>query len=349
MNKKKLRCVVIGLGRIGWLFHLPQIRKQPGFELAAVVDPDTQRLQEARQEFAVPLTLRNCAEVPLGEIDLAVIASPTHFHCAQAHYFLERGVDVFCDKPMALSWAEGEAMAECAARHGRRLTVYQPHRVTSDCLTAQQIIASGKLGEIYQIYRSCHNYSRRNDWQALTANGGGMLHNYGAHYIDQMFYLGGDSCARVACETRQILTLGDADDMVRALITGRSGCLYDLDINMASAISMPRLALYGRLGTAVTRDDGSWRLRYCPADQLPEINLHEELAAAGRRYPAEKLPWQEENLTAVPADADAFYRHVFSYFAEGGKPLVPIAETLEVMRTLDLCQAAAVRAAAQPV
>lgn len=341
MNQKELRCVVVGLGRIGWQFHLPQIRRQPGFQLAAVVDPDADRCQEACRDFAVPLAFASCEEVPLETVDLAVIASPTRFHAAQARFFLERGVDVFCDKPMALSWAEGEEMAAVAARHGRRLMVYQPHRVTSDCLTAQQIIASGKLGEIYQIYRSCHHFSRRNDWQAWTRNGGGMLLNYGAHYLDQMFYLNGDSAARVSCEWRRILTLGDADDMVRALITGRSGCLYDLDINMASALPMPRLALYGRLGTAVAGTDGSWRLRYCRAEELPEIALQEGMAAAGRRYPNEKLPWQEESIAALPDAADSFYRHVHRYFAEGGEPLVPIAETLEVMRTLEMCREAA--------
>lgn len=51
VTKKTLRCAVAGAGRIAWGFHLPQICMREGFELAAVADPDRQRLEEVKHAF----------------------------------------------------------------------------------------------------------------------------------------------------------------------------------------------------------------------------------------------------------------------------------------------------------
>ena len=50
---KSLRTAVIGAGRIGWMFHIPQALRHEGFDLVAVVDPLQERLDEVRAEFGV--------------------------------------------------------------------------------------------------------------------------------------------------------------------------------------------------------------------------------------------------------------------------------------------------------
>lgn len=332
---KTLRCAVVGLGRIGWQFHVPQIAERDGFVLQAAVDPGESRLKEAQDQYGAKTLVRDYRSLSTKEIDLAVITSPTKFHCEQTIWFLEHGVDVFCDKPIALSYAEGRRMADAAKKTGRKLMVYQPHRMTSEALTSQMILNSGKLGKLYLLVRNCDSFNRRNDWQAIAKNGGGMLFNYGAHFIDQMLFLGKDTCASVKCETRTVVSLGDADDVVKTLITGKSGCLYEVSINMATAISFPPLALFGDQGTAVELPEGKWRLRYC--ETMPELKLDENLSAFGRQYPNEELPWKEEIIDAIPEHYGDFYLHVYDYYAKGMDPFVPVEETLEVMRTIELC------------
>ena len=136
MTLNNLRCAVIGLGRIGWNFHIPQLMKYEGFTLSAIVDPNESRRQDAREKLGISALFKNCSEIADGSIDLAVISSPTPFHCEQALYFLRHGVDVFCDKPMAMSYAEAKTMARTAAELGRKLMVYQPHRLSTTALTA---------------------------------------------------------------------------------------------------------------------------------------------------------------------------------------------------------------------
>ena len=190
--KKILRTAVSGLGRIAWDFHLPQLCAHDGFHPVAVVDPCRERLAEAQARFGVSALYTDFGPM-LEELhpDLVVIASPTVFHAEQAIAAMQAGCDVFCDKPMSVNLTEAEAMLQAARRTGRRLMTYQPHRLNGEAQAVRAILDSGKLGRLYLIERLVKIYSRPNDWQAFYPNGGGMLLNYGAHYIAQFRYLTG--------------------------------------------------------------------------------------------------------------------------------------------------------------
>ncbi len=336
---KTLRCGVVGLGRIAWDFHLPEICRQEGFELAAIVDPNEERLREAGERFGVKNRFTSLSQM-LGSVkpDLTVIASPTIFHAAQAIEALRSGSCVFCDKPLALNQPEAARMFRAAQECGRKLMPYQPHRTSGECAAARRILGSGKLGEIYLIERHISHFSRRNDWQAFLRNGGGMLQNYGSHYIDQLLYLLNDRAERVKCELRRIVSLGDADDVVKIVISTRRDILLDISINQAAALELPRWRICGNRGAAVREADGSWRLRYFPPDALPETGADRTLAAAGRRYPREEIPWREEVVEPAAEVPGEYYRHCYDFFALDQPPLVPPEEAVELLRILDDCR-----------
>jgi scyllo-inositol 2-dehydrogenase (NADP+) len=337
---KKLRCVVVGLGRVAWNFHIPGLLSHPElFELSALVDPDLARLHEAAEKTGARILCQDCADLPADRIDLAIIASPTHLHKEQTLFFFKHGVDVFTDKPCAVNFKDAMEMGEAANRFTRKIMVYQPWRKRGMTVDAAAILASGKLGRVYMMRRTETRFVRRDDWQAKSAYGGGMLLNYGAHDIDQLFYLaGGDSPLSVRCELRRILSLGDAEDFVHALIRGRSQILHEIFINMAQAVEQPQMTLYGDLGTAELDTENNWLLRWCPAAEMPPLELQNSLAAKQRMYPAESLPWREESFP-LSNDVFDYYKACHEYYALGHKALVPFSETLEVMRTIDLCRA----------
>lgn len=335
---KKLKCAMVGLGRIGWHFHIPQILQHPGFELTAAVDPDPARLAEAEKTFGAVKLYADILEVPCETIDLAVIASPTKFHCEQTVHFLKNGVDVFCDKPAAMNPAEAKTMEKTASATGRKLMVYQPHRLTAETQCARAILSSGKLGEIFMVRRTSVNFVRRDDWQARSEAGGGMLANYGSHFIDQFLYLLRDSTDRVKCEKIRAISIGDAEDVVQLLLVSRKGILFHLDINMACPFREPSLALFGTCGTAVCQPDGQWTLKYCPQEAMPHKTVADALAAPNRMYPSENLPWREEHPSFQTPDNEAWYEKCYDYFALGKSPFVPFSQTLELVRTIELCR-----------
>ena len=334
---KVIRCGICGLGRIGWGFHLPAIKATEGLEAAAVADPLQERADEALSVYGVPHRFTDWRQMAdSGTIDLAVIASPTVFHREQCEYFLSRGIDVFCDKPMALTLEDAEAMADAAKKYGRKLMIYQPHRLIGLTLKAQEILRSGKLGKIWQIKRTISSFVRRNDWQSFSAQGGGMLNNYGAHFLDQLLYLGGDRKAvKVRCETERILSGGDAEDVVSVAMRGNSGILYKLEINMASALPFPDMELFGDRGSAFFQN-GQWHLKYC--SEMTELVMHEGYAAPDRRYPPRENNFTEETLENPEVSSYEWYKHCRDFYRGIEAPLVPLEDTLEVMRLLKECR-----------
>ncbi len=348
MPETILKTAVIGLGRIAWSDHLPILKNNPHYKITAVVDPVRKRGIEAMEQFGAERRFDSVQSM-LTEMspDLSVICSPTVFHARQSIALLEHGSHVFCDKPAACDLNETRAMFAAAERNGRKLMIFQPRRMFSNSFAIREIIRSGKLGKIFQMKIFIGNYVRRNDWQAFRKNGGGMLRNYGAHYIDQMMYLSEEKLELLSCRTDRIASVGDADDVVKILLRGTvSGILLDIDINQAAAYSPYIWILYGSHGAAwLPKHGANWTLRFFDPEELGAIQCADQMAAADRKYPDESIPFRtEEYLPKTDhSPAEAYYENLYEWIQDKASPLVPAADTLELMNLLEQCKAQAER------
>jgi predicted dehydrogenase len=281
-----------------------------------------------------------------------VIASPTPFHAEQAVAAFEHGLDVFCDKPIAPTLAETDAIISAAQAHQCKLMVYQPHRARVEAVALREILSQDLIGPLTMIKRGISRYVRRDDWQAFRRYGGGMLNNYGAHYIDQLLYLSGSPATggaaawrsaaahRVSCALRTVASLGDAEDVVKAVIETEGGVILDVDIHMAAAHPFPPWQVLGQRGSALLDPEQfAWRVRYFRAEDLPELEAQEGLAARDRRYPSQPIPWREATFSLADIEPVDFYERCYAFYALGRAPFVPVAETREVMRILQACRA----------
>ena len=88
---------------------------------------------------------------------------------------------------------------------------------------AKALLASGKLGALYQIDMNIMRYTRRNDWQAQKKFGGGMLNNYGAHFLDLLMHLTSFDAEVCYADMRCVASVGDADDVVRTTVKTADG------------------------------------------------------------------------------------------------------------------------------
>jgi predicted dehydrogenase len=334
---KILKTAIIGLGRVGWLYHAPAIRAHEGFELIAAVDPLESRRQEAEKEYGIS-TFSSVDEVLASRPDLVVVASPTAFHRDHTVQMLRAGCDVFCEKPLAASLTDADAMIEESGRTGKKLMVYQPHRTGSDLLALFSILEQQLLGSVYMIKRAWSGFDRRNDWQALRKNGGGMLNNYGAHMIDQMLHLTRSTARHISCVLRTIATAGDADDVVKVVLGTASNVLCDMDINMAAAQPFPQWQVLGTLGSATLDEPAQvWRVRYHHAE--PTSALQQGLAAEQRRYGSgEVIDWKEKMIALSEFPPLNFYDKCYEFYGLGQTPFVPLRETREVMRCIAECR-----------
>ena len=342
MKKNVLKTAVSGLGRVAWQYHLPLLATDPAFQLVAVADPLADRRREAELSYPGIKAYSDCATMLAQETpDLLVVASPTPFHMEQTLDALNRGCDVFCEKPLAVSFEQALRIHQCAETHRRKLMVYQPHRVLQEFPTLRRIIDSGRLGRIFLSNRTFRQYNRRNDWQSRLDCGGGMLCNYGAHFIDQYLAMfGGAPVAVDGVTLMRSVGIGDAEDMVSLTLRNTQNVIGQIEINLGSAFPEDSWTVYGTCGTARFDNPGrQWLVRFLHPDTLAKLELQPSMAAADRRYSQEStIDWQEERFPLPPSDRKKFYEEVKRYFLDDLPPLVPLADTMEVMRIISECR-----------
>ncbi len=315
-----------------------QSHRSPDFELSAAVDPLPDRLAEAR-DLGGCRTYRRYADMWKHENpDVVAIASPTRLHERAARRALREGAHVILEKPMTTNLASADRIIEEATKQDRKVFVYQPHRLTPETQTAREIIQSGVLGPVYLIRRSTGRYVRRSDWQSLRKHGGGMLNNYGAHYIDQLLHLSdGSPIEDVRCNLWAVATVGDADDVVKVWLQTRTGQLLDLEINQASAWPHAPWHICGRYGTAVL-EDKAFRVRYYDPKEAPPLEVVDG-AAPGRSYDlGDRLPWVEEEVPVDPAKQRQFYPNVYDAIVNNAEPHVRVEESRELIRIMEWCR-----------
>lgn len=144
------------------------------------------------------------------DVQLVDVCTPGSSHAEISIAALEAGKHVLCEKPLANTVAEAEAMAEAAeraGRHGVRAMVGFNFRRVPAVALAQELIAAGRLGAIRQVrgaYLAAHAADPRTPlaWRhRVEEAGSGALGDLGSHVIDLAQYLAGDRITGVAALT----------------------------------------------------------------------------------------------------------------------------------------------------
>ncbi|MBN2853710.1 MAG: Gfo/Idh/MocA family oxidoreductase, partial [Clostridia bacterium] len=252
-------------------------------------------------------------------------------------YALSKGKDVFLEKPMTVTLSEAKELVDTANRLNRKVMLHQQHRIFDSTIALLEGLSRNLIGDIFRVNYNISGYTVRNDWQALKKYGGGMLYNYGAHFVDLFLYVFNPTVTKVFCKTDKILSVGDAEDVVKIILETRENITYDLDINMASTVKHPKWIVYGKKGT-ITINDSSMMIKYLKDDQALKLQLQSTLAAENRKYDnTGALEWAELEFPLSSYPDISYYDKVYEYFALNQLPLVPLEQSLKVMEILAKC------------
>ncbi|WP_458112003.1 Gfo/Idh/MocA family oxidoreductase [Arthrobacter sp. R1-13] len=192
-----VRTAVVGFGISGRVFHAPLIAADPRYSLDFIVTADPERSRQAKSSYPAADVVTTAEELfdRAGAVDLIVLATPPVTHFDLAVKAINRGLDVVVDKPFVPNSAQGEELISRAAEAGVRLTVFQNRRWDADFLTVRKLLDTGSLGEV-RTFESRFEWWRPEgfgNWRDTTpiSDGGGILHDLGAHLIDQAIQLFG--------------------------------------------------------------------------------------------------------------------------------------------------------------
>jgi predicted dehydrogenase len=246
----KLKFALIGTGGIAQTYA-QAFQSSNCCKLVAVADVN----QDSAKAFAEPFNAKAYADYKTlaekSEIDAVIISTPPNTHPEIAMYFMRRGVNVLCEKPLCLSVAEAKEMIECAEQSNVKFTMATKFRYCEDVVKAKAIIASGVLGEVVQFenaFTAKVDMSKR--WNSKKEiSGGGVLMDNGTHSVDIIRYFLGAIDEVLALETSGTQGL-NVDENVKLLAKTKNGIAASVDLTWGINKELPNfISVYGTNGT----------------------------------------------------------------------------------------------------
>jgi predicted dehydrogenase len=254
----------LGAGWIG-LNRLEAIARAGVAEITAIADPSREMLARAGAAAPSALITTTLEELLACDLDGLVIATPSALHAAQAQAALDKGLAVFCQKPLARDGRETAAVIRAARQANRLLGVDLSYRFTEGAQRIRERVQRGELGQIFAIEAAFHNaYGPDKPWfYSRNLSGGGCVIDLGIHLVDLVLWL--LDFPQVVHVTSRLfgegLSWSGADDKVEDyalarldLDTGATfqmGCSWKLHAGQDAVI---QVSLYGTRGGACLRN-----------------------------------------------------------------------------------------------
>ena len=261
----KLKTALIGCGRISPTHISAFVNNSSHMILEAVCDPVIERAGKQADQYQKQISV----EIPhcysdyrdmLSEIkpDIVTIATESGKHAKIAIDCLNAGVHVICEKPMALSTIDADAMISAANKNGKKLAVCFQNRFNAPIQQLNKALKSGRFGKLLhgmiQIrWNRGPAYYAEAPWRGTWAEDGGTLMNQCIHGIDILQWLMGEDAVRVHAQTRKFIRPIEAEDFGAAIVEFKSGAIGIIE---GSACVFPSnlnetLSIFGENGTVV--------------------------------------------------------------------------------------------------
>ena len=185
---------IIGLGKMG-LSHCSIVNTHPQVKLAAVCDSTKYILEVLEKYSGFPCYDNASSMFANAKLDAVLIATPSRFHAQAVHMALERGLHVFCEKPLCLSSREGANLARMAREKNLVNQVGYHCRFVAAFAEAKRLIEAEAIGAVSHVlaeaYGSVVLRPKLGTWRLRKAEGGGCLYDYASHAINLVnFVLG---------------------------------------------------------------------------------------------------------------------------------------------------------------
>jgi predicted dehydrogenase len=312
---KPLAWGILGTARINRML-IPPLRVSPGNRLVAVASRELARAEAHAREWQIE-RVHGSYEALLADpaVDVVYISLPNHLHAEWTIRALEAGKHVLCEKPIALTVADVDAIAAAAERAHRIaveafMVLHHPQ-----LLRAVELARSGALGPLELVHGSFSFYlTHPNDPRIDPAMGGGSLWDVGCYPVTVARRLAGEEPDRVSAFARFDERGVDRTFVGQMRFPG--GLLAQFDSGFA-APDRERIEIVGGLATLVLEapflpePDGPapsltmWRGRAATAIDVPSVDQYraevEDLTAAilDRSVPRVELAFSRGTIATL--------------------------------------------------
>ncbi len=334
--ERKSRYGIIGAGKNAEKKHINGYRHLPCIELVAVCDVDIGRAKRIAETYGFARVYADYGEMLRNEeLDIVSVCAPNAMHAEIAIQALGAGVNVHCEKPMALNGSEARRMLAAQQASGKALMVGLNNRMTNESVFVKRCIDQGLLGEIYQARAGWVRRSGipgRGTWFTNRAlSGGGVMIDLGTHYLDLVLYfMGLPTPSYIVGSTHQTFAhtttrnrngyigdpagVFDVEDSAVGMLHLENGATVSFEFSWASNIEQDKV-YYELLGTkgGVSYVNG-------------ELKLFSEIGGTC----VDILPRLDPNIQLINE-----FQHFAECVAEGKEPLAPARHGVYFMEIVD--------------
>ncbi len=289
---------VIGAGAMGAV----QARACAGLSdvtVSWIADQDLARAKAVAAELGARATTDN-AEAIAGDVDAVIIVVPTPFHRPVTELAAAHGKHVFCEKPIARSIEDAEAMLAACDRAGVRLMIGHVVRFFPEFVKIRELLQAGTLGQIGVVRASRVNArppGERNWFRDLAASGG-LVVDLMIHDLDTLRWYFGD-VERVFAQGLSYTPYQSTCDYTLAVVRFANGVIAHVEGSWAHGTWRTAMEIAGEHGIIRHSGEETAPIRV----ERPGPTFHEPLI--GRQGAMSDSPYQAE------------LRHFFDRLADG--------------------------------
>jgi len=250
MSAPIVRLGILGAARIARLF-IQSVRESSRIRITAVASRDVERARAFAQDLGVP-RVHDTYDSLLADPDIDAIYNPlaNTLHAAWSIRALDAGKHVLCEKPLAMTAADAEAMFAAAARNGVHLVEGYPYRAQPQTLKVRELLAQGAIGRLHTVHASFgFPLADMNNIRLNADLGGGALMDAGSYPVSFVRMVAGERPARVQAMARW--TESGVDSTLAGTLAFPSGLVGQVSCSFATARHR-RAWLVGEEGTLTT-------------------------------------------------------------------------------------------------
>ena len=255
-----------GIAGCGWVardYVGPAIAASSNGRVAALYDPDMASLSSAQQLFDAPATQDLAAFLATPGLGAVYVAAHNYVHRQLVEAVAAAGLPVLCEKPMATTLADAQAMVDACARAGVRYGTAFDQRHHAAHQHLRMLLATGAIGTItaIRIVYACWlpaawapDATSTDNWRIDPARaGGGALMDLAPHGLDLAAYLLDEPLVRVQAMGQSRVQDYAVEDGALLMAQSRSGVLVQLHVayNVPDALPRRRLEVVGTTGQFV--------------------------------------------------------------------------------------------------
>jgi predicted dehydrogenase len=300
--KEVIRAGVIGVGYLG-RFHARIYNDMEGVDLVGVADTDRQTADRVASEYDTralydPMDL-------LDEVGVVSVVVPTSLHRQVAIPYLEKGIHMLLEKPVASTLDDAKLIVETARKHGATLQIGHLERFNAGIMALADQVNEPRFIEAHRLGPFVE---RATDVDVVTDL---MIHD-----IDIILSLVGDKLTSISATGTPVLT--DHVDIANARLEFANGAVANVTASRVSNKKFRRIRVFGR---------NSYRAINFVDQQL-------EVAYPGKTPEGQNFPEivYETHSISPNQPLDAELAHFIDVVRRGGRPLVTGEDGMEALR-----------------